>query len=354
MPLNEKGKPDFGAVDADTAWDAIVEKTSNEAMAQSFADNMVAASEAELKKAEKVKTKPTTDIDEFIAADTERIANIDRAKTALDHWKKVAGTKQRRQAEADAVRSAEMRKRAEEARAKAEQERAEREEAERIEREALNGVPDWSRDTPQGETRGPRSGGNAESGERESDRAEPADSGAGTSSDSRERDDVAQSPVVTTNAEEQESAIQAEEYALNSRIEVKDDDWTEGGGYTPTLKRTVVIDGTHNVTQIDAPNDKGDYTGSVYEYDGKTFGDLREVIDHIDGNTVCPVCGKSHIPNYRNQDVVCPQCGSDLSVFRQIDQLSDDEVVEVAQNLGLVDNDGKPTNRTLGDMIAEA
>lgn len=149
VPLNEKGKPDFGAVDADTAWDAIVEKTSNEAMAQSFADNMVAASEAELKKAEKVKTKPTTDIDEFIAADTERIANIDRAKTALDHWKKVAGTKQRRQAEADAVRNAEMRKRAEEARVKAEQERAEREEAERIEREALNGVPDWSRDTPQ-------------------------------------------------------------------------------------------------------------------------------------------------------------------------------------------------------------
>lgn len=145
VPLNENGKPDFGAVDADTAWDAIVEKTSNEAMAQSFADNMVAASEAELKKAEKVKTKPTTDIDEFIAADTERIANIDRAKTALDHWKKVAGTKQRR----EAVRSAEMRKRAEEARVKAEQERAEREEAERIEREALNGVPDWSRDTPQ-------------------------------------------------------------------------------------------------------------------------------------------------------------------------------------------------------------
>ncbi|WP_304609805.1 LPD38 domain-containing protein [Muribaculum intestinale] len=738
VPLNEKGKPDFGAVDADTAWDAILEKTSNEAMAQSFADNMVAASEAELKKAEKVKTKPTTDIDEFIVADTERIANIDRAKTALDHWKKVAGTKQRRQAEADAVRNAEMRKRAEEARVKAEQERAEREEAERIEREALNGVPDWSRDTPQdarargyrrngpqkvdrqenvasvqgkeievkfgdnelpkghatiidastlqpshiqgsrnpahsldeaqpkerddaasilsaqkiasnirpeeitssvtaytgaptvnlrgetiqgnsrsdalrlmyesnpeqaakykqylidhaidygltpeqiasvehpvlvnmldvtddeairlgqfvaqdtesggierikpknavqkmgnkirnfanillrseddetslsqlietngtetlkwmsrngfitdtqygsafdskgelsakasedlkgilyqsiftggstrleemfnklpakaqrailatafrdydskradrmieelqqsiiafydlstfesfanttnlkdamaaveawkhqyamddvtgesylpaenfsnfalkltaiykggsqkfiqqtfndlfdtiqgtaqdtlfeeadktpkslaeairkvleleyqpvkqndnghngsdavdintpqGETRGPRSGGNAESGERESDSAEPADSGAGTSSDSRERDDVAQSPVVTTNAEEQESAIQAEEDALNSRIEVKDDDWTEGGGYTPTLKRTIVIDGIHNVTQVDAPNDKGDYTGSNFEYEGKTFGDLREVISYIDSS----------------------------------------------------------------------
>lgn len=146
VPLNENGKPDFGAVDADTAWDAIVEKTSNEAMAQSFADNMVAASEAELKKAEKVKTKPTTDIDEFIAADTERIANIDRAKTALDHWKKVAGTKQRRQAEADAVRSAEMRKRAEDARVKAEQEREEREEAERWEAEK-RGLDKRLRDT---------------------------------------------------------------------------------------------------------------------------------------------------------------------------------------------------------------
>ncbi len=146
VPLNEKGKPDFGAVDADTAWDAIVEKTSNEAMAQSFAENMVAASEAELKKAEKVKTQPTTDLDEFIAADSERIANIDRARTALDHWKKVAGTKQRRQAEADAVRSAEMRKRAEEARIKAEQEREEREEAERWEAEK-RGLDKRLRDT---------------------------------------------------------------------------------------------------------------------------------------------------------------------------------------------------------------
>lgn len=77
----------------------------------------------------------------------------------------------------------------------------------------------------------------------------------------------------------------AEEEALRSRIEVKDDDWTEGDGYTPTLKRTIIIDGTHNVTQVDTPNDKGDYTGSVFEYDGKTFGDLQEVIDHIDSNT---------------------------------------------------------------------
>ena len=93
-----------------------------------------------------------------------------------------------------------------------------------------------------------------------------------------------QEVIPTQSAEEQESAIQAEEDALNSRIEVKDDDWTEGGGYTPTLKRTVIIDGIHNVTQVDAPNDKGDYTGSIFEYDGKAFGDLREVVSYIDSS----------------------------------------------------------------------
>ncbi|MYM13623.1 hypothetical protein E5330_13375, partial [Muribaculum intestinale] len=137
---------------------------------------------------------------------------------------------------------------------------------------------------PQSETGVPGGVGNAEIGEREPDSAEPADSGAGTFQYRGERDDVASFPDSEFTPEEQEAAIQAEEYALNSRIEVKDDDWTEGGGYTPTLKRTVVIDGTHNVTQVDAPNDKGDYTGSIFEYDGKTFGDLREVISHIDNS----------------------------------------------------------------------
>lgn len=35
----------------------------------------------------------------------------------------------------------------------------------------------------------------------------------------------------------------------------------------------------------------------------------------------CPVCGKVGIPNYRSEDTVCPQCGSDLSIFRIIDQI---------------------------------
>lgn len=37
----------------------------------------------------------------------------------------------------------------------------------------------------------------------------------------------------------------------------------------------------------------------------------------------CPVCGKPGIPDYHEEDVVCPQCKSDLSIYRVIDHISD-------------------------------
>lgn len=40
----------------------------------------------------------------------------------------------------------------------------------------------------------------------------------------------------------------------------------------------------------------------------------------------CPVCGKVGIPDYHAEDTVCPQCGSDLSIFRVIDQIPQGEV----------------------------
>lgn len=38
-------------------------------------------------------------------------------------------------------------------------------------------------------------------------------------------------------------------------------------------------------------------------------------------NHKCPVCRKPDIPNYHEEDVVCPQCKSDLSIYRVIDQI---------------------------------
>ena len=40
----------------------------------------------------------------------------------------------------------------------------------------------------------------------------------------------------------------------------------------------------------------------------------------------CPVCGKVGIPDYHAEDTICPQCGSDLSIFRVIDQIPQGEV----------------------------
>lgn len=124
-----------------------------------------------------------------------------------------------------------------------------------------------------------------------------------------------------------------EEQALAARIEVTDNDWEEGDESTPTYKRDIIIDGIHKVTQVDAPDADGYYNGSYFEFDGRRFGDLKEITDHIDGKTTCPVCGKPHIPNYKEQDVICPQCNTDLSVFRQIDQLSDEEAATVLANI---------------------
>ena len=35
----------------------------------------------------------------------------------------------------------------------------------------------------------------------------------------------------------------------------------------------------------------------------------------------CPVCGNPGIPNYLNEEVVCPHCGSDLKIYRKVSEL---------------------------------
>jgi predicted nucleotidyltransferase len=151
IPKDEQGNPIYEQAETpDLAWDAIVEQTDgDEAMAQTVTDGMVADKETALKKVEKAKSKGGATIAEKIAAEKERKAAIEEAKANLAVWKRIAQTARRRK---DAEES-EKRRIAEEQAAirKAEEEklRAEREEAERIKREALNGVPDISDDTPQ-------------------------------------------------------------------------------------------------------------------------------------------------------------------------------------------------------------
>lgn len=69
------------------------------------------------------------------------------------------------------------------------------------------------------------------------------------------------------------------------RIEVQEDDWVESGKYGDTYKQTIIVDGTHKVIKVDAPDTKGNYTGSTYEYDVQTFGDLLDVVNYIDASS---------------------------------------------------------------------
>ena len=70
---------------------------------------------------------------------------------------------------------------------------------------------------------------------------------------------------------------------LESRIKVTDEETETPSENGPITRQKILIDGDKEVAKVDEPNDKGEYTGSYYEYDGKKFGDLNEVVEYVDG-----------------------------------------------------------------------
>ena len=70
---------------------------------------------------------------------------------------------------------------------------------------------------------------------------------------------------------------------LADRISIAEDYTTGASDNGDIYLQPVTIDGKHEVVKVDAPDAKGNYNGSYYEYEGKRFGDLQEVINHIDG-----------------------------------------------------------------------
>ena len=70
---------------------------------------------------------------------------------------------------------------------------------------------------------------------------------------------------------------------LESRIKVTDDETETPSKNGPITRQKILIDGDKEVMKVDEPNEKGEYTGSYYEYDGKKFGDLNEVVEYVDG-----------------------------------------------------------------------
>ena len=67
----------------------------------------------------------------------------------------------------------------------------------------------------------------------------------------------------------------------------------EGENGTIYKKKKYLIDGDKEVMKVDEPNKDGDYTGSYYEYNGKKYGDLRGVFEHLDDK---PETGSEEMP----------------------------------------------------------
>ena len=111
IPKDGNGEPVYTAVDAYTAWDALVEECGGDAgMAQGVADDMVKDMEAALKKAEKSAPSHRATVSGKIAAAKEHKAAIEKARGELDKWRAIAGETANR---ARAAEEAERRKKRE-------------------------------------------------------------------------------------------------------------------------------------------------------------------------------------------------------------------------------------------------
>lgn len=77
------------------------------------------------------------------------------------------------------------------------------------------------------------------------------------------------------------------------RITETDEEFEVEGKYGTIYKKKYLIDGDKEVMKVDEPNKNGDYTGSYYEYNGKKYGDLRGVFEHLDDK---PYTGSEEMP----------------------------------------------------------
>lgn len=129
IPVDEQGQPKYEEADPGTAWDAIVEQAQgDEVIAAEVVADIVADRQEDFNAADKALTKikegkpekrkkgePAPTIADRIAAKNaaktalaEAQSIRDKAKAALDHWKEIAGTTQRREAERHATEIAEQ------------------------------------------------------------------------------------------------------------------------------------------------------------------------------------------------------------------------------------------------------
>lgn len=123
-----------------------------------------------------------------------------------------------------------------------------------------------------------------------------------------------------------EEADDLENKELESRIEVTDEETETPSKNGPIMKQKILIDGDKEVIKVDEPNDKGEYTGSYYEYDGKKFGDLKEVVEYIDSkNEEGPL---PLLPKEENPDPQFNPIEAAAAEFKKEHPLTEEEIMK--------------------------
>lgn len=113
---------------------------------------------------------------------------------------------------------------------------------------------------------------------------------------------------------------------LESRIKVTDEETETPSKNGPIMKQKILIDGDKEVIKVDEPNEKGEYTGSYYEYDGKKFGDLKEVADYIDSKKEegpLPL-----LPKEENPDPTFDPIEAAAAEFKKEHPLTEEEIMK--------------------------
>lgn len=111
---------------------------------------------------------------------------------------------------------------------------------------------------------------------------------------------------------------------LESRIKVTDEETETPSENGPITRQKILIDGDKEAIKVDEPNDKGEYTGSYYEYDGKKFGDLNEVTEYIDSkNEEGPL---PLLPKEEKPDPTFDPIAAAAQEFKKEHPLTEDEI----------------------------
>ena len=123
-----------------------------------------------------------------------------------------------------------------------------------------------------------------------------------------------------------EEADDLENKELESRIEVTDEETETPSKNGSIMKQKILIDGDKEVIKVDEPNEKGEYTGSYYEYDGKKFGDLNEVTEYIDSkNEEGPL---PLLPKEENPDPQFNPIEAAAAEFKKEHPLTEEEIMK--------------------------